>query len=292
MLNQRAGIETVHVPYRSGAQAVTDLISGKVDAMFHHFLAFGPHIREGAIRAIVVTSDRRIEGLPDVPTMVEAGLPGFVVVAWWGLYAPAGTPAPIVARLNAAVNRFLADPEAQASLRTQGVDPVGGSAERLATLARGHPGGRHPSGLTGAGRCAHRAAGPGAARAEEDGMRDLDGFAITAAVLEQIAGTPDPRLKRLLESAPRRLHDFARGVELTLEEWLAGLAFLTAVGRAGVATAGVHPALRHARPAVAGPVPIRCGWRSSPRRRDRPLNDAGCRRPYLQAERVPGERSR
>jgi tripartite-type tricarboxylate transporter receptor subunit TctC len=136
MLDRRAGIETVHVPYRSGAQAVTDLVSGKVDAMFYHFLALGPHIREGSIRAVAVTSDRRTEGLPDVPTMVEAGLPGFVVVAWWGLYAPAGTPAPIVARLNEAVNRFLSDPEAQASLRAQGVDPVGGPAERLATLTR------------------------------------------------------------------------------------------------------------------------------------------------------------
>ncbi|MBX6375521.1 MAG: tripartite tricarboxylate transporter substrate binding protein [Acetobacteraceae bacterium] len=136
LLDQRAGIQTVHVPYRSGAQAVTDLISGKVDAMFYHFLALGPHIREGTIRAIAVTTERRTAALPEVPTMVEAGLPGFVVLAWWGLYAPAGTPAPIVARLNEAVNRFLADPEAQANLQAQGVDPVGGSAERLAAMTR------------------------------------------------------------------------------------------------------------------------------------------------------------
>ncbi|MBW8268207.1 Bug family tripartite tricarboxylate transporter substrate binding protein [Caldovatus aquaticus] len=136
MLNQRAGIETVHVPYRSGAQAVTDLISGKVDAMFYHFLALGPHIREGSIRALAVTAPRRLDGMPEVPTMEEAGLPGFVVVAWWGLYAPAGTPAPVVARLNAAANRLLDDPAAQASLRAQGVEPVGGPAERLATLTR------------------------------------------------------------------------------------------------------------------------------------------------------------
>lgn len=136
MLDQRAGMRTVHVPYRSGAQAVTDLISGKVDAMFYHFLALGPHIREGSIRALAVTAERRTEGLPQVPTMVEAGLPGFVVLGWWGLYAPAGTPAPIVARLNAAVNRLLDDPAAQASLRAQGVDPVGGSAEKLAAMTR------------------------------------------------------------------------------------------------------------------------------------------------------------
>jgi tripartite-type tricarboxylate transporter receptor subunit TctC len=136
MLDQRAGIGTVHVPYRSGAQAVTDLISGKVDAMFYHFLALGPHIREGTLRALAVTSARRASGMPEVPTMEEAGLPGFVVVAWWGLYAPAGTPGPIVARLNAAANGFLRDAEAQASLQAQGVDPVGGTSEDLAKLTR------------------------------------------------------------------------------------------------------------------------------------------------------------
>ena len=68
--------------------------------------------------------------------MEEAGLPGFVVVAWWGLYAPAGTPAPVVARLNEAANRFLRDPEAQASLEAQGVDPVGGTPEDLAKQTR------------------------------------------------------------------------------------------------------------------------------------------------------------
>jgi tripartite-type tricarboxylate transporter receptor subunit TctC len=136
MLDQRAGISTVHVPYRSGAQAVTDLISGKVDAMSYHFLALGLHIREGTLRALAVTSARRANGMPSVPTMEEAGLPGFVVVAWWGLYAPAGTPGPIVARLNEAANRFLRDPEAQASLQAQGVDPVGGTSEDLARLTR------------------------------------------------------------------------------------------------------------------------------------------------------------
>jgi tripartite-type tricarboxylate transporter receptor subunit TctC len=136
MLDQRAGISTIHVPYRSGAQAVTDLISGKVDTMFYHFLALGPHIREGTLRALAVTSARRASGMPSVPTMEEAGLPGFVVVAWWGLYAPAGTPGPIVARLNETANRFLRDAEAQASLQAQGVDPVGGTPEELARLTR------------------------------------------------------------------------------------------------------------------------------------------------------------
>ncbi|PZW51113.1 tripartite-type tricarboxylate transporter receptor subunit TctC [Humitalea rosea] len=136
LLNQRAGIETVHVPYRNGAQAIGDMLSGTVDAMFYHYLALAPHFREGTLRAIAVTSARRASMLPDVPTVTEGGLADFVVDGWWGLYAPAGTAASSVRRLADAANAFLADSDAQANLQRQGMEPIGGSPDRLAEMTR------------------------------------------------------------------------------------------------------------------------------------------------------------
>ena len=136
LLNLRAGIETVHVPYRSGGQAITDLLSGQVDAMFYYYLPLVGHIREGALLPLAVTAARRTAALPQVPTMQEAGLADFVVAGWWALYAPARTPPAVVERLNRAVNGLLADAEALEGLRAQGVEPIGGPPERLAAMTR------------------------------------------------------------------------------------------------------------------------------------------------------------
>ncbi len=136
LLGLRAGIDTTHVPYRDGGRAVTDLISGQVDAMFYHPLGFLPHIEAGSLRPLAVTGAQRSPVLPQVPTMAEAGLPGVVVEGWWAIYAPASTPAPIVARLNALVNGALADPETAEALRRQGVQAMGGTPEALADLTR------------------------------------------------------------------------------------------------------------------------------------------------------------
>lgn len=130
----RAGIETTHVPYRDGGRAVTDLISGQVDAMFYHPLGFLPHIQSGALRGLAVTGQRRSSVLPAVPTMGEAGIADVVVEGWWAVYAPAGTPPAVVARLNALLNAALADSDFVAALRQQGVDPIGGTPEALAQL--------------------------------------------------------------------------------------------------------------------------------------------------------------
>ena len=134
LFNLRGGVETTHVPYRDGGRAVTDLISGQVDAMFYHPLGFLPHIQAGTIRPLAVTGRARSPVLPEVPTVREAGLADFVVEGWWAVYAPAGTPAPIVARLNTLVNGALADRETLAALQRQGVQGMGGTAEALAAM--------------------------------------------------------------------------------------------------------------------------------------------------------------
>ena len=136
LLNLRAGIETVHVPYRSGGQAITDLLAGQVDAMFYHYLPLVGHVREGTLLPLAVTGPRRTGALPQVPTMGEAGLADFVVEGWWALYAPARTPPAVVERLNRAVNGLLADAEVLDGLRAQGVEPLGGSPERLEAMTR------------------------------------------------------------------------------------------------------------------------------------------------------------
>jgi tripartite-type tricarboxylate transporter receptor subunit TctC len=136
LLNIRAGIRTEHVPYRNAGQGVTDLIAGRVDGMFYHPLGLKPHLEAGTLRALAVTSPRRIAILPAVPTMAEAGLADFTVEGIWSLYGPAGLPPELVARLNAATNALLRDPAALATLRAQGVEPTGGTPEQLAAQTR------------------------------------------------------------------------------------------------------------------------------------------------------------
>jgi len=136
LLNLRAGIDTQHVPYRNAGQGVTDLVAGRVDGMFYHPLGLKPQIDAGNLKALAVTSEKRVSILPDLPTMAEAGLPDFVVEGRWHLFGPAGLPAEIVGRLNKATNTLLADPASLANLRAQGVEPLGGTPEALASMTR------------------------------------------------------------------------------------------------------------------------------------------------------------
>ncbi|MBR0656546.1 Bug family tripartite tricarboxylate transporter substrate binding protein [Plastoroseomonas arctica] len=133
LLDLRGGVQTTHVPYRSGAQAVTDLLSGQVDAMFYHYLPLSQHVQAGSLMVLGVTSPQRTETLPQVPTMLELGLAGFVVEGWWAIYLPAGTPREVVDRVNAATNAWLRSAEAMETLRNQGVAALGGTPEELAT---------------------------------------------------------------------------------------------------------------------------------------------------------------
>jgi tripartite-type tricarboxylate transporter receptor subunit TctC len=130
------GLKATHVPYRSGRQAITDLIRGEVQFMFYHYLPLLAHIAEAKLCALAITSSKRIAALPDVPTMVEAGVPGFEVTAWFGVYAPANLPSPLAAGLHAAISGIMNSPEVKKSLVAQGIDPVGGSPDDLLALTR------------------------------------------------------------------------------------------------------------------------------------------------------------
>jgi tripartite-type tricarboxylate transporter receptor subunit TctC len=127
-----AGIDIVHVPYRGGALAVTDLIGGQVQMMIDVMPNVYPLAREGRVRGLAISTAQRFEGAPELPTIAESGLPGFEASAWDGVLAPAGTPAAIVRKLNAAIRAALQDPELVAALRARGARPVPGSPEEFA----------------------------------------------------------------------------------------------------------------------------------------------------------------
>ncbi|MFT3817216.1 MAG: tripartite tricarboxylate transporter substrate binding protein [Rubrivivax sp.] len=130
MFKQMAGIDMLHVPYQSTPAIMPALISGEVDLTFADASSL-PLIKAGKIHAIAVGSPTRSRAMPDVPTVAEASLPGFNYQSWYGLVAPAGTPAPVVAYLNRAVNQALNDPEVQARLSTAGLEAAPGTPEAM-----------------------------------------------------------------------------------------------------------------------------------------------------------------
>ena len=131
MLKSSAQVDVVHVPYKGGAAALVDLLAGRVDFMIDVMPNTAPQVRGGRLKALAVTSARRNTSFPDVPTMAEAGVPGFQVTAWDALFAPAGTPRALVDRLNAAVNKALADPQLREQLASRGSEAAGGTPEEL-----------------------------------------------------------------------------------------------------------------------------------------------------------------
>jgi tripartite-type tricarboxylate transporter receptor subunit TctC len=134
LLGARENLQMVHVPYRGGAQAITDLIANEIVFMFYPYAALLPYIQAGTLRALGTTA--KIEALPDVPTLAEAKLADFEINAWFGVFAPAATPKPIVDKLNAEMVRVMTDPSIKEKLVQQGIDPVYGTPEELAALQR------------------------------------------------------------------------------------------------------------------------------------------------------------
>lgn len=136
MFKSLSGLSITHIPYKGGAPATTDLLGGQVDMMFEQMYAAAPSIRAGKLRALAITSKTRSPLFPDVPTMAEAGVPGFEVQNWQGLIAPAGTPAAIIRVLNDAVNKALADPTIKEQMLGQGNELGGGSPAVFAALIK------------------------------------------------------------------------------------------------------------------------------------------------------------
>lgn len=134
MFREQADIDIVHVPYKGGSPAAADLIGGHISMMFEMGYAALPAIQGKKVHPIAVTSAKRLAVLPDVPTLDEAGLPGFESYNWQGIVAPAGTPAPIIDKLNKELNAILQDPEVQQAIATTGSQAGGGTPEDFAAF--------------------------------------------------------------------------------------------------------------------------------------------------------------
>lgn len=132
LLKSMTGIDILHIPYKGSGPGVAALLAGDVSMMFSNVADIGTQVKAGKVRALAVTATKRAPTLPDVPTMEEAGLQGFVITSWFGLMAPAGTPAPIIARLNAETRKVLSGAEVKARLGAQGLEVAPGSPEALA----------------------------------------------------------------------------------------------------------------------------------------------------------------
>ena len=135
-LKLKARLFLLHIPYKGTAPSVTDLIAGQVDATFTGAPAVLPHVRSGRLRALAVSSVQRLAALPEVPTVAESGYPGFEADQWYGVVAPAGTPAAVVARLNAEINKALALPDVAQQLALEGALPMPGPPQAFAELIR------------------------------------------------------------------------------------------------------------------------------------------------------------
>jgi tripartite-type tricarboxylate transporter receptor subunit TctC len=136
LLKTMTGIDVVHVPYKGVGPALQDTLAGHVASMVSNLFSAKPHIDAGKLRALGVTSAKRAPALPSVPSIAEAGVPGYEVLNWFGLFAPAGTPAPIVARIQTEAAKMLAEPKTKAILSDEGADPVGSSSADFAVFVK------------------------------------------------------------------------------------------------------------------------------------------------------------
>lgn len=136
MLKTGANIDITHVPYKGGGPALQDLLGGHVTLMFENMPSIFPQVQRGKLRGLAVTGPKRSPAAPELPTMIESGFPGFEAGSWYGLYAPAGTPKEIVAKLHAELVKALKTPEMQHQLTAQGAEPIGNSPEEFSAFMR------------------------------------------------------------------------------------------------------------------------------------------------------------
>ncbi len=136
LFKQMTGVDMQHVPYKGSAPAVADLLGGQTSIMFDNMPSAIPHVKGGKLRALAVTTATRSPALPDVPTIAEAGGPGYEATSWFGLLAPTGTPPAVVAQLNAAILKALADPEVKKKLAEQGAEAHGETPDQFAAFIK------------------------------------------------------------------------------------------------------------------------------------------------------------
>jgi tripartite-type tricarboxylate transporter receptor subunit TctC len=131
LFNFMAGTKIIHVPFKGGGPAAVSLLSGEIETIFGEPASFAQFIKAGRVRAVAVTSAKRSLFLPQLPTVAESGIPGYDVTSWNGMLAPAGTPAEVISRLNAAYNKIMTDPEMQKRMIDNGYEPVGGTPAKF-----------------------------------------------------------------------------------------------------------------------------------------------------------------
>jgi len=136
LFKSAARVDMLHVPYKGGAPAVNAVMSGEAQLTFNVITGTLPHVKSGKLRGLAVSSGKRAEVSPEIPTIAESGVPGFDVITWYNMFAPARTPRPIVQRLNAEINRMLGHPDVRERFRSLGVTPLGGSPEDLGNLLK------------------------------------------------------------------------------------------------------------------------------------------------------------
>ena len=136
LLKLDAHVDLVHVPYKGSGGALADLVGGHVQAMIVSLQTVAPYVQSGKLRMLAVMSAERSEAFPDVPTLKELGLPDVEVDTWYGVFAPAGTPKPVITKLNSELNAVLKEPDVRDLLAKQGMIAVGGSSERFGALVQ------------------------------------------------------------------------------------------------------------------------------------------------------------
>jgi tripartite-type tricarboxylate transporter receptor subunit TctC len=131
MFKTMAGVDLVHVPYKGNAEVANAIIGGHVKVYFSLVPASLPHVKNGTLRVLAVTTAQRLPYLPDVPTIAELGFPTYEITSWQGVFAPAGTPADVVSKLNGELVQMVHTPEVRARMSREGADPVGNTPEQF-----------------------------------------------------------------------------------------------------------------------------------------------------------------
>jgi tripartite-type tricarboxylate transporter receptor subunit TctC len=134
IFKQSGRVDLLHVPYKGVAPALIDLLAGRIDVMFDAFAQYEPHLQSGKLRALAVANGSRLSRLPDVPTTAEAGLPDYVIASWFGLAAPAGTPAQAIERVNAQVLKAIAGADVRDQMAKLGLEPGGSTPQQYAAM--------------------------------------------------------------------------------------------------------------------------------------------------------------